>query len=64
MTNKIQEELDRLRIYVDKNKKAHAVAMKKYQMTEKGKIANRKAQKKRYIPTGRPVGRPKKIQAN
>ena len=64
MTNKIQEELDRLRIYVDKNKKAHAVAMKKYQMTEKGKIANRKAQKKRYIPTCRPVGRPKKIQAN
>lgn len=36
------------------------IAMKKYQQSEKGKLAQKKANAKRYIPTGNKRGRPKK----
>ena len=43
-------------IMVEKRK----IAQKKYRQSLKGKIASRRAQKKRYVPTGRKPGRPKK----
>ena len=36
------------------------IAQKKYRVSLKGKIASRRAQKKRYVPTGRKPGRPTK----
>ena len=43
-------------IMVEKRK----IAQKKYRQSFKGKIASRRAQKKRYVPTGRKPSRPKK----
>ena len=34
---------------------------KKYRTSDKGRKANRDAQKRRYKPTGNPPGRPRKI---
>tara|TARA_R100000231_G_scaffold51578_5_gene43489 strand:- start:256 stop:444 length:189 start_codon:yes stop_codon:yes gene_type:complete len=38
------------------------MSVKKYQQSEKGKLAQKKANAKRYKPTGRPRGRPKKTK--
>ena len=46
-------------IMVEKRK----IAQKKYRQSLKGKIASRRVQKKRYVPTGRKPGRPKKQPA-
>jgi hypothetical protein len=40
------------------------LAVKKYQQSEKGKKAQKKANAKRYKPTGRRRGRPKKEPEN
>ena len=57
----IEELQAKLKQYEEKEaekKHKRKIAQKKYRATMKGKIANRKAQKKRYVPTGKPRGRP------
>jgi hypothetical protein len=56
----VEEELDTLKEIIQTKKDAHKKAVKKYQQTEKGRLANRRAQAKRYKSSGKPVGRPRK----
>jgi len=57
--NKYNQELFEKLVERETKRKA---SVRKYQKSEKGKLAQKKANAKRYTPTGRPRGRPKKVK--
>jgi len=56
----LKKQLVELQEMIKQKKERQKIATKKYQQSEKGKAARRRAYVKRYKPTGNPVGRPLK----
>ena len=59
----LNEEIVSLKMIIANQKNSQKLIYKKYQQSDKGKAAQKKANAKYKPPTGKPRGRPKKILA-
>jgi len=57
----LKEEVICLKMIITNQKNSQKLIYKKYQQSDKGKAAQKKANTKYKPPTGKPRGRPKKI---
>jgi hypothetical protein len=57
----IEDELLALKELIALNKAKAKLSKRKYQLSDKGKLSQKKANRKYRPPTGKPRGRPRKL---